>query len=561
MAASPLDTVPRAFGGEYHSFEKLSDLLRSLLRLTIQATCAERCSILLTRPSTTDGPSTGRELFVGLEARTDGMTDKDFLRPLTLPPRLDSVPRAFREICTSCPPNDGPRIEIPIRYQDRRIGTLVLERLGVCVSEASSIESLEVVAQIIAHQAKRYELQSRIMAAYGRDHTLVGASPALRKLDDFIEKASRADLPVIVCGELGTPVDCIPYMIHCAVRLEKRRLVEIKCAALNPSGFREVIERACSDSRVGALFLNGIDELNLDLQYMLLEFLDSGLGVPVANLNEGTRIYVSASVDLERLVAEGRFCRPLLWKLNYLTASVPPLRNRKEDIRPSIEYFLRKYAPGRPARMDNEALDLCVGHKWPGNEGELERVVARLAALSGSDRITLANICAYAPQILDVGLNRPVVSLMDEVGTRKMPKNRGHYDPAPSNPLSDLARDLLHEKAGLARLSTFHPGLRRALIFLSSSFSEDIPFRKLAREAALSASHLSHLFQTYLGASFKEVLSAIRIEMAKEELVRDPHATITELAGSVGFAELRSFERAFKRLVGCTPSQFRQIRD
>src|SRR5262249_31978626 len=113
------------------------------------------------------------------------------------------------------------------------------------------------------------------------------------------------------------------------------------------------------------------------------------------------RIYASASSDLEQMVSEQRFCRALLWELNFLNVTVPPLRCRREDIGPGVQYFLRKYSGDRPVEIDEAVSEALEGHDWPGNESELERVVARLTALAETDLITVDDLRAHAPSLLE----------------------------------------------------------------------------------------------------------------------------------------------------------------
>jgi AraC-like DNA-binding protein len=116
---------------------------------------------------------------------------------------------------------------------------------------------------------------------------------------------------------------------------------------------------------------------------------------------------------------------------------------------------------------------------------------------------------------------------------------------------SVLARDV----QDLARL---HDGLRRALLWLVDHAAELVTLDRLAREAHVSPSHLTFLFRTSLGLSFKTLLTRLRVERAKQILSEAPARRVTEVAMTVGFSDLSHFERSFRRLVGSSPRDYRR---
>ena len=105
-----------------------------------------------------------------------------------------------------------------------------------------------------------------------------------------------------------------------------------------------------------------------------------------------------------------------------------------------------------------------------------------------------------------------------------------------------------------------HPAVRRATAFLGAHFDEEFGAARLAGEAHVSTSHLSHLFKRELGLSFKRLLNQIRVERAKELLQEDPGLRITDLALEVGFGDLSHFLKTFRRIVGHSPKEYRQLR-
>jgi AraC-like DNA-binding protein len=270
-------------------------------------------------------------------------------------------------------------------------------------------------------------------------------------------------------------------------------------------------------------------------------------------------LVASASRDLDKLVEEQDVRQPLLEKFDFLVTHIAPLRKRKEDLNPLIEYFLGKHTPIPNRCFSTEVLDVFRGYDWPGNLYELERVIARLAVMSHEEVIGLQDVVAQAPKLAErcQQFNRAAVAVRQPSWDDGVHGKGGQRMSQVDLRVMRLARHLI--KGEFADIKRFHPSLQKALEYVAENLHEAFTLQELARHACLSASHLSYLFQKTLGVSFKSFLAILRIEEAKQLLVEKPYMRITEISFEVGFGDLSHFERMFKRLVGQPPRDYRQV--
>jgi AraC-like DNA-binding protein len=208
--------------------------------------------------------------------------------------------------------------------------------------------------------------------------------------------------------------------------------------------------------------------------------------------------------------------------------------------------------------LSSEALKAFEAYDWPGNVYELERTVARLAVMSEESVITLKDVRAHAAKLASAYSEAEAAAPVTSAGWVESDEARRAGRLARLDMrVVRLARSLIREDFN--ELKRFHPGLQNALEYVARNLHDVISLHDLARQAGLSASHLSYLFQKGLGVSFKSFLAIIRIEEAKQLLVEKPHMRITEISFQVGFGDLSHFERMFKRLVGQPPREYRSL--
>ena len=242
------------------------------------------------------------------------------------------------------------------------------------------------------------------------DSPLRGPSAAMQRVRAQIGQFARAGLPVLVLGESGTGKELVARALH-AQSGRAGALITVNCGALP----RELIEselfghergsftgaqrshRGCfGEADGGTLFLDEIGELPLELQPRLLRALESRTVRPVGAARElpvDVRIVAATHRDLERAVAAGTFRQDLYYRLCALELTIPPLRERPEDIGPLVTHFLAEHGGAVPLALPSAALALVAAQPWPGNVRQLKNAVLRAVHLhTGGPELSAAEL-------------------------------------------------------------------------------------------------------------------------------------------------------------------------
>jgi len=430
----------------------------------------------------------------------------------------------------------GRSHRVPIRYAGEVLGELHLE--GECGPlDGSALVLGEQFAQRCAHLIKRYEAKAWAEQALRRPLLLVGAGEALKQIEEFIERAAASRLPVLLRGEFGTEKMELAAALHSGGHARQGPFVEVNCA--HPAGEPD---DWFAHAQGGTLYFHEVDELPAILQGQLshrIRGLDATRSE--AEAIRPIRVIASTSADLEQRVREKQFSRALLAGLEFLIVDIPPLRERVEDIGALAARALELHGFDPHVLSEDVLLALCA-HDWPGNLLEMERVVVRLAVMTGGRSIRREDLLRHAP-----GLAAASTDHVHERGALQasLPEHDIALDPDVVDPPR-----LSHE--GL------HDGLKRALAYLKDHAAEPVTLGDLARQAHVSQSHLGFLFRSELGTTFKLLLQQLRIEHAKQLLRGGQRLRITDVALQVGFGDLSHFEKSFRRAVGVSPRSYRR---
>lgn len=220
-----------------------------------------------------------------------------------------------------------------------------------------------------------------------------GQSAAVQNLNFMVEEIARTNIPVLLMGESGTGKEVYGRMIH---RLSKQAHVPLKkisCRAVQQGEFLTLLKSELPGQDGGAalrgrtLFLDGIDELDLESQKILLSILPDG--ETGENGFSHTRVIASTSRNLEKEIESGRFRKELYFRINGVCLRLPALRDRKEDIQAFLTHFLTKHAAElereAPA-LSNAEMEFLSIHDWPGNVRELENLARRIVLLGDPRR-------------------------------------------------------------------------------------------------------------------------------------------------------------------------------
>ncbi len=226
----------------------------------------------------------------------------------------------------------------------------------------------------------------------------VVASKAMMSALNRMARAAKSDMPILILGESGTGKDAAAAYIHQLSPRSAGNLVRLNCGAIPESlieselfghvkgaftGALADYEGKLAAANGGTLFLDEIGDLPLSAQTKLLRFLENGeiqkIGTSKVQ-SASVRVVSATNKDLEKEVAEGRFRKDLYYRISTLPIDLPPLRERKEEIGPLIEYFLAKSGCKRPASevFSEEAWDGLLSYPWPGNIRELKALCERV---------------------------------------------------------------------------------------------------------------------------------------------------------------------------------------
>jgi formate hydrogenlyase transcriptional activator len=268
--------------------------------------------------------------------------------------------------------------------------------------ERSLWEASELRARV---EAENVVLRQQVRQKEGCEE-IVGTSPPLRRVLAQVDQVAATDTPVLLLGETGTGKDLIAHTLHDRSRRRRRTLVTVNCAALPPTlveselfgyekgAFTGALQRHIGRFEVadgGTLFLDEIGELPPEVQVKLLRVVQTGeferLG-STKTIRVDVRLIAATNRDLEKEVRAGRFRADLFYRLGVFPITLPPLRERTEDI-PLLVWHLiarRQAGLGRSIkRVPERLMQALAAYSWPGNVRELQNVVERaLIMTSGS---------------------------------------------------------------------------------------------------------------------------------------------------------------------------------
>ena len=242
---------------------------------------------------------------------------------------------------------------------------------------------------------------------------VVGKSPGIKNVLDLARRVAKSSANILISGESGTGKEVVAKTIHSMGNRKKAPFIAINCSAIPENlleselfGHAKGSFTGASDKKMGlfeeaeggTLFLDEIGDLSLSLQAKLLRVLQER---KIKRIGENqfrpinVRILSATHKNLRQEIVEKRFREDLFFRLNVIPIWIPPLRERKEDIRPLAEFFLRKFSAlngTRVKQFSKEALEHLMNNAWPGNVRELENTVERAVVLSNSDLIHLDDV-------------------------------------------------------------------------------------------------------------------------------------------------------------------------
>lgn len=287
-----------------------------------------------------------------------------------------------------------------------------------------------------ARQATR--AQVREVSTDTIQETIIGRSPAMQEVFKMIGRVSRSDAPVMITGESGCGKELVAGAIHKFSPRVQKEFVAINVTAIPDNLLESEIfghEKGAFTGAVaqrigrfeqcdgGTLFLDEIGDMPLAVQSKLLRVLQEGQFSRVGSnqtLKCDVRVLAATNKDLEAEVEKGTFREDLFYRLNVVRIHIPPLRERREDVRLLAEFFLQRLSNrrrGQAMRFTEDALSYLEAYDWPGNVRELENTIQRACALSNSDVLLPSDIPLGTNAHRHPGASSTVTRMRDALST------------------------------------------------------------------------------------------------------------------------------------------------
>ncbi len=343
--------------------------------------------------------------------------------------------------------------------------TLELQPMVDPTSRETIAQILGVIGTAIAALRSGQESKKRVLsweldvASEGKVGLYI--STEMRKLLSTIKRVAPSELPVLIAGETGTGKEIVAQEVHELSKRSQRRFIAFNVSAVPRDmlegqlfGYRRgAFTGAVADNKGlireaegGTLFIDEIGELDADLQPKLLRFLESSEIQPLGERPQhvDVRIVAATNARLEELVRAGRFREDLFYRLNVVSLTIPPLRERREEIPTLVNHFLTMHAKqaGKPIpQLTPKALECLSAYEWPGNVRQLTNELKRVVALSEDDELVdvghlAPNVRTSTPTLppthgdrsyCSVWLDRPLQQIHDDIEraaiTRAMERN------------------------------------------------------------------------------------------------------------------------------------------
>ncbi len=293
------------------------------------------------------------------------------------------------------------------------------------------------------------------------DGQMVGSSKALSELRDMVFQVAKSDATILITGESGTGKELVANLLRESSNRNNKPFLKINCNTINDSLLESDLFGHEKGSFTGAdakrkgkfevvdggtIFLDEIGDISERMQAALLRVLQDGEIIRVGGnspVRVDVRVIAATNCDLSSMVQEGRFRLDLFYRLNIINISIPPLRERKDDILDLTTHFIRKYRQAFKKDINflpQSILDQLLHHDWPGNVRELENVIQRAVLMAKNNVITEnelmfdmqgnnANTGAPGEFIdqLDGASLKAMISIMEkEIIIKALDKNRGN---------------------------------------------------------------------------------------------------------------------------------------
>jgi DNA-binding NtrC family response regulator len=266
------------------------------------------------------------------------------------------------------------------------------------ITKPFSASDLERIVERVLLPESKASRQRVSKQSKGRP--IISQDPLMKRVLEVAEAVARSEATVLIQGESGTGKELIARFVHASSPRAVQPFVAVNCAALPESlleselfGHEKGAFTGAQTKKIGkfelahggTILLDEISEMDLGLQAKLLRVLQEREVDRVGGkdpISIDVRVLATTNRNLEDYVREGKFRADLFYRLNVIPLTLPPLRERKTDIKLLTEYFMRQFLGENAPKLSDEILSALMNHPWPGNIRELQNAVQRAAILS-----------------------------------------------------------------------------------------------------------------------------------------------------------------------------------
>lgn len=318
------------------------------------------------------------------------------------------------------PDMDGVDLLLKMKKIEPTIEVIMLTGFA---SVATAIKSMKLGAyDYLTKPCKITELSSVISKAYekrmlqvktiileehihriGTHDEFIGMNKEMEKIKNLISVVAPSNTPVLILGETGTGKELVARAIHDLSARSRYPFVPINSSTLQETmleselfGHKKGAFTGADSDKLGLLeiadngtfFVDEVGDMSMNIQAKVLRALETGVFRRLGDIKEtkvNVRFIFATNKEIKKEVDEGKFRKDLFFRINAFVISLPPLRERKDDIPLLVEYFLNKFARGsKKKRFSQGAMEILLAYEWPGNIRELSNVVERSVLVSGN---------------------------------------------------------------------------------------------------------------------------------------------------------------------------------